>query len=258
MEHLDRIAEEFSRQAKTFERWAEMTDDQVAARFRSALGPAGEGRLLDMACGPGVVTAAIAARAASVVGLDATEAMLERARARCAKASLSNVELKRGDAENLPFADASFDGVVTRAAVHHFANPQRAFEEMFRVLRGGGRAVVLDVVSSEDVNESSLHNAIEQLRDPSHVRMLPASELDAGLTRAGFCDIAHATWDMSRELEEWLDIVNDSARAEPLRIVVRALAEAGRGAGIGLSVRDGRVVFFHRWRLVAVTKSAAG
>lgn len=121
---------------------------------------------------------------------------------------------------------------------------------------GGGRAVVLDVVSSEDVNESSLHNAIEQLRDPTHVRMLPPSELDAGLARAGFGDIAHATWDMSRELEEWLDIVNDPARAEPLRIVVRALAETGRSAGIGLSTRDGRVVFFHRWRLVTATKPA--
>ena len=253
MDHLDRIAQEFSRQAETFERWTEQADD--ASRLRAALGPAGEGRLLDIACGPGVVTAALAAGAACVIGVDATEAMLARARARCAKASLSNVEFKRGDAENLPFADASFDGVVTRAAVHHFADPQRAFNEMFRVLRGGGRAVVLDVVSAEDVNESSLHNAIEQLRDPTHVRMLRPTELDAGLARAGFCGLAHGTWDMSRELEEWLDIVNDPARAEPLRIVVRALAEAGRSAGIGLSVRDGRVVFFHRWRLVGAAKA---
>lgn len=254
MEHLDRIAEEFSRQAQNFERWAEKADD--SARLRAALGHSGEGRLLDIACGPGVIAAALAAGATAVIGLDAAEAMLERARARCAKASLSNVEFKRGDAENLPFWDASFDGVVTRAAVHHFADPQRAFNEMFRVLRGGGRAVVLDVVSSEDADESRLHNAIEQLRDPSHVRMLPASELDAGLARAGFGDIVHRTWDMNRELEEWLDIVNDAARAAPLRTVVRALAEAGRSAGIGLSVRDGRVVFFHRWRLVTATKPA--
>jgi ubiquinone/menaquinone biosynthesis C-methylase UbiE len=254
MDHLDRIAEEFTRQAKTFERWAEETDD--ASRLRAALGAAGQGRLLDIACGPGVVTAAIAPGAACVIGLDATEAMLERARARCAKAGLANVAFGRGDAENLPFANASFDGVVTRAAVHHFADPQRTFDEMFRVLRGGGRAVILDVVSSEDADESSLHNAIEQLRDPSHVRMLAASELAGGLVRAGFSDIAQSSWDMDRELEEWLAIVNDPARAAPLRIVIRALAEAGRTAGIGLSVRDGRVVFFHRWRLVAATKPA--
>ena len=254
MDHLDRIAEEFTRQAKTFERWAEETDD--ASRLRAALGAAGQGRLLDIACGPGVVTAAVAPGAACVIGLDATEAMLERARARCAKAGLANVAFARGDAENLPFGNASFDGVVTRAAVHHFADPQRTFDQMFRVLRGGGRTVILDVVSSEDANESSLHNALEQLRDPSQVRMLAPSELAAGLVRAGFRDIAHSTWDMERELEEWLAIVNDPARAAPLRIVIRALAEVGRTAGIGLSVRDGRVVFFHRWRLVAATKPA--
>jgi SAM-dependent methyltransferase len=103
---------------------------------------------------------------------------------------------KHGDAEFLPFADEEFDGVVTRLAIHHFAEPQRALDEMFRVLQRGGSAVVVDVISSEDVAESNLHNAIERLRDPSHVRMLPASVLSAFLTNAGFRDIETATWDM--------------------------------------------------------------
>jgi ubiquinone/menaquinone biosynthesis C-methylase UbiE len=191
-----------------------------------------------------------------VIGLDATDAMLERAKARCVKAGLRNVEFQHGDAENLTFAEASFDGVVTRAAVHHFADPQCAFNEMFRVLRGGGTAVVVDVVSSEDADESRLHNAIEQLRDPSHVRMLAPSELESALARAGFAEIAASTWDAPRELEEWMAIVNDLSRAAPLRTVIRALAESGRTAGIGLSVQGGRVVFVHRWRLVKATKPA--
>ena len=91
MDHLERITDEFARQAQTFERWAELTDDQVATRFRGALGTAAGARLLDIACGPGVVTAAIAAGAACVIGLDATDAMLERAKARCANAGLGNV-----------------------------------------------------------------------------------------------------------------------------------------------------------------------
>jgi ubiquinone/menaquinone biosynthesis C-methylase UbiE len=70
--------------------------------------------LLDVACGPGVVTAALAPGASSVVAFDATEEMLEKAKARCAKAGLSNVAFRSGDAENLPFKDAEFDGVVTR------------------------------------------------------------------------------------------------------------------------------------------------
>jgi ubiquinone/menaquinone biosynthesis C-methylase UbiE len=254
MEHLQRVTEEFARQAETFAVWAENVDADVGARFGAALGEAARGRLIDIACGPGVVTAALAPKAASVVAFDATAPMLDKARARCAKAGVRNVEFKSGDAENLPFADAEFDGAVTRAAVHHFAEPQRAFDEMFRVLRPGGAIVVADVISSEDAEESRLHNAIERLRDPSHVRMLPASELDACVRRAGFRNLETATWDMDRELDEWLAIVSDPVRVEPLRIVVRALADAGRSAGIGLSIKDSRIVFFHRWRLLKATK----
>ena len=257
MDHLKRVADEFARQAQNFESWAVRADDAVGARFGAALGDAGRGRLLDVACGPGVVTAALAPAAAAVVAFDATAPMLEKAKARCAKAGLNNVTFERGDAENLPFADATFDGAVTRAALHHFERPQRAIDEMFRVLRPGGVAVIVDAVSAEDTDRSALHNAIERLRDPSHVRMLPASELDGCIAAAGFGDIAHATWDMDRELEEWLAIVDDPARVEPVRTVVFELAKAGRDAGIGLAIRDARVVFFHRWRLVRARKGGA-
>jgi ubiquinone/menaquinone biosynthesis C-methylase UbiE len=254
MDHLKRVADEFARQAQTFDTFAEMTDDQVTARFRTALGEAGRGDVLDVACGPGVVTAAIAPVAASVVAFDATEQMLEKAKARCARAGLTNVAFEHGDAENLPFVDARFDGVMTRLAIHHFAHPQRALDEMFRVLRPGGTAVIVDVVSSEVVAESNLQNAIERLRDPSHVHMLPATELDNGLARAGFQVLEHSTWDKPREFEEWMGIVNDPDRTEPIRAVVRALAEAGNHAGMGLAIQEGRMVFFHRWRLLRARK----
>lgn len=256
MDHLKRVADEFARQAQNFETWAVQVDDAVGARFAAALGENSRGRLLDVACGPGVVTAALAPTAERVVAFDATEPMLAKAKARCAKAGLDNVTFELGDAENLPFTDATFDGVVTRAALHHFERPQRAVAEMFRVLRPGGTAAILDIVSSEHAGESALHNAIERLRDPSHVRMLRASELDACVGGVGFRDIEHATWDMDRELEEWLAIVDDPARVEPIRTVVRALAEAGRDAGFGLSIKDGRTVFFHRWRLLRARKGS--
>jgi ubiquinone/menaquinone biosynthesis C-methylase UbiE len=254
MDHLKRVAEEFRRQADTFDTWAQQTDGNVAARFGAALGDSGQGNLLDVACGPGVVTAALAPAAKSIVAFDATQEMLEKAKARCAKAGLANVSFRQGNAEALPFGDAQFDGVVTRLAVHHFANPQRAFAEMFRVLRPSGTAVIVDVVSSEDAREEILQNAIERLRDPSHVRMLPASELDRSIADAGFRELEPVTWDKDREFDEWMDIVNDPTRAEPIRAVVQALAEAGRSAGMGLSIDGNRIVFFHRWRLVRARK----
>ena len=254
MDHLKRVTDEFTRQAQTFEVWAEQVDADVGTRFGGALGEAARGRLIDVACGPGVVTAALAPDAASIVAFDATDEMLEKTKARCAKAGLRNVEFKSGDAECLPFADAAFNGAVTRAALHHFAEPQRAISEMFRVLRPGGVAVFADVISSENAEESQLHNAIERLRDPSHVRMLSASELESAARRAGFGDLKAARWDMNRELEEWFSIVRDPARVEPIRTVVRTLAQSGCSAGIGLSIKDGKVVFLHHWLFLKATK----
>lgn len=257
MDHLKRITEEFARQADTFDKSAEKADMKVEDRFRDALGPARAGNILDVACGPGVVTAAIAPAAASVTAFDATEPMLEKARARCAKAGLSNVSFKTGDAEALPFDDNSFDGAVNRLAVHHFETPGRAIAEMYRVLKPGGRAVIVDIVSDENPVLSELQNAIEILRDPSHTRALPPSELDRLIADAGFSVAATETWDKWREFEEWMQIVNDGTRIPPLRTVCRTLAEAGRHAGMGLSIKDGRIVFFHRWRLVAADKPAS-
>jgi hypothetical protein len=84
--------------------------------------------------------------------------------------------------------------------------------------------------------------------------MLPASALDAAARQAGFRDLEAVTWDMDRELEEWLVIVSDPTRSDPVQIVVHALAEAGRSAGIGLSIKDGKVAFLHRWMFLKATK----
>jgi len=254
MEHLKRVEAEFTRQAGTFDAYAPKADDRVEDRFRAALGDAAGGVILDLACGPGVVTAAVAKGARKAVGFDVTPAMLEKARKRCAEAGLTNVEFKNGNAEELPFDDGSFDGVVTRLAIHHFADPGRVLREAARVLRPGGQLVVVDVVVSEDRDEAALQNAIENLRDPSHLRMLPATELDALVADSGFEIRERSTWDKSREFEEWMGIANDGLRTQSLRVVARALAEEGRSAGMGLAVRDGRTVFFHRWRLIAATR----
>jgi SAM-dependent methyltransferase len=69
--------------------------------------------------------------------------------------------------------------------VHHFDRPARVTSEIFRVLRPGGSFVIADVISSEVPADAELQNAIEILRDPSHVRMLAGSELTALVEQAG-------------------------------------------------------------------------
>jgi ubiquinone/menaquinone biosynthesis C-methylase UbiE len=254
LDHLQRVKQEFTRQAGTFATAAAITDDQLIRRFSDAVGPNGTGVILDVAYGPGIIAAALAAQAREVVAFDLTPEMLSQARQRCAKADRKNVTFREGSATELPFAESSFDAVVTRLAVHHFQEPRRVFDEMFRVLRPDGTLIVADVVSSENAEESALQNAIETLRDPSHVRMLAPSELLSEVEGAGFRIDTQTTWDKPRELDEWMGIINEPECAAPLRTVVGALARAGADAGMGLSQAGGEIVFFHRWLLIAARK----
>ena len=186
LNHENRVRDEFTRQAETFSSSSAITDAALTQRFITALGEAIKGSVLDVACGPGILSAAIAKTAREVVAFDLTPGMLKKAAQRCDEAGVDNVSFREGNASELPFADAAFDAVVTRLSVHHFNQPDRVMSEIFRVLRRGGRFVIADVISSEVPAESELQNAIEILRDPSHVRMLPGSELTSLVKGAGF------------------------------------------------------------------------
>jgi len=250
-----RIQSEFTRQAETLSTAAVFTDADVLARILAEVAPRKDMAILDVGCGPGILAAALAPLAGEVVGLDVTPKMVELARERCRKAGLDNARFELGQAEALPFADGAFAAVVTRATLHHFPEPHKVLREMARVVRPGGRAVVADVISSEDAEEAALHNALEVLRDPSHTRMLSAPELQREIQAAGLRVVAVSSWDMARGFDEWIRITNAPERAAPLRTVMRALAKAGAHAGIGLTEDGATVRFIHRWCLVTAERT---
>src|SRR5882757_4661805 len=130
LNHENRVRDEFTRQAETFSSSAALTDSALTDRFVTALGDAGRGSVLDVACGPGILSAAIAKAARDVVAFDLTPQMLKKAAQRCAEAGLENVTFREGTATELPFADAAFDAAVTRLSVHHFDRPNRVIEEI--------------------------------------------------------------------------------------------------------------------------------
>jgi demethylmenaquinone methyltransferase/2-methoxy-6-polyprenyl-1,4-benzoquinol methylase len=105
--------------------------------------------VLDVACGTGDLTEAMAAAgAARVTGLDYTNEMLDVARRRLTapgRADLApRVTYMQGDAQALPFAEASFDVLSIAFGIRNVADPRRAFAEFHRVLRPGGRLVILE------------------------------------------------------------------------------------------------------------------
>jgi ubiquinone/menaquinone biosynthesis C-methylase UbiE len=106
--HLSKIQDQFSRQAEGFAASPSLHNADALALLVDAALPSPDDVALDVACGPGSVVAAFAARVRRAVGLDATEAMLAQARQLAAARSLSNTEFRRGDVYALPFAAESF------------------------------------------------------------------------------------------------------------------------------------------------------
>ena len=104
--------------------------------------------VLDVACGTGDLTQAFAASpAAKVVGLDFTREMLDIARQKQTSRPTDQsgkMTYVEGDAQHLPFKDAEFDVVSIAFGIRNVAEPARAIREFFRVLRPGGRVVVLE------------------------------------------------------------------------------------------------------------------
>lgn len=165
--HKRAIVDQFSRQASGFATAPELHGDGIVALVVDAARPKASDTAIDLACGPGSVACALAARAKWVVGLDATEAMLDQARALARRQGVDNSEWRVGDACQAPYPDGSFDIVTCRFAFHHLEKPALAFAEMVRLAAPGGRVVVCDAIASEDPDKAAAFNAMERWRDPS-------------------------------------------------------------------------------------------
>jgi SAM-dependent methyltransferase len=107
---------------------------QTAEALLDAVAATPGTQLIDVACGPGYVAAAAAARGASATGIDFSSAMVAEARRRWPA-----LTFREGDAEALPFEASSLDAVVMNFGLLHLAKPDVALAEAFRVLRPGGR-----------------------------------------------------------------------------------------------------------------------
>lgn len=146
----------------------------------------GHERVLDAGCGAGHTAASFAPHVAEVVALDFTESMLLQVEALAQERGLTNITRRLGDVELLPFEAAEFDLVVSRYSAHHWPRPQQALSEFRRVLRPGGQVILSDIVGFDDPSCDTYLNAIELLRDPSHVRDYTRVEWQAFFNAAGF------------------------------------------------------------------------
>jgi SAM-dependent methyltransferase len=163
-----------------------MDEEARIARLLMSLG-AGD-TVLDVACGPGNFTrrfARVAGEQGLAVGIDASRTMLARGAEDLERSGASNLALVRGDATLLPFKDARFDGICCFAALHLFAEPFAALDEMRRVLGPGGRIAIMTSIR-RGIAPPTLKSLLERA---SGMRIFEPDEIVEALEQRGFGDV---------------------------------------------------------------------
>jgi len=154
-----------------------------------------------------------------VIGVDMTPEMVSRARENARKVGVSNVDFRLGEIEHLPVADGTADVIISNCVINLSPEKPDVFRDAFRVLRGGGRLAVADVIAAAPLPESLLQDLDAYTGCISGAVL--AEDIEAMLADAGFVDISIRPQDESRELiREW------SAGSDVADFVVSALIEA--------------------------------
>lgn len=225
--HEQTVSDAFTRQAESFNRSPVANARQLLDQISELSHPSPNERWLELACGPGIIARRLAPLVAEVHGIDATPAMVELAEREARLQQLGNTSFSQGDATNLNAGDDHFDGVVSRFALHHIPVPARVWEEAHRVVRPGGRVVMVDHLGDAQTGDFAWAQEVERLRDPSHWANLRRDPLTRLGHRAGLELEAERILSMAFDFDDWL--TRGQAGQEAARLVGRLIAERPSG-----------------------------
>ena len=158
--------------------------------IRDLVGIAESDRVLDVGCGPGVLTARLNEVAASVTGIDFSAAMIAEAQRHD-----SSLDVQVANAEDMPFDDGTFTLAVVNYCAHHLARPESAFIEIRRVLQAGGRLAVVHPIQARQPSWGSFADAVGAVLPPETVpggALLDASDPEVYvelLSNCGYQDV---------------------------------------------------------------------
>lgn len=162
-------------------------------------------RAADLGTGGGHVAYRLARHARAVTAIDLSAAMLEAVGDEARQRGIANIEICAAPAEAMPIEDATFDMLGCRFSAHHWRDFEAGIREARRVLKPGATALFIDVVSPEYAPFDTHLQAVELLRDPSHVRNYTEAEWVSTLARSGFRVRATQKRRLRMEWQTWVD-----------------------------------------------------
>lgn len=178
---------------------------------------------LDLGAGGGHVSYRLAPHVAAVTASDLSQDMLDAIGRTASQRNITNLQTRLAPAERLSFEDGQFDFLACRFSTHHWDKMEIGLSEARRVLARGSSAVFIDVVSPGPGALDTHLQAVELLRDVSHVRDYTIPEWQAALTRAGFALQALSTFRLRLDYSTWVERMNTP---EPHRAAIRSLQRA--------------------------------
>lgn len=232
---------QFGKQAEAYSKGFIFQDSVHLSKIVRRSGVKKNHHVLDIATGSGFLALEFAKRAGDIIGIDITHNILIYAQERQKNLGILNTGFLLSDVEYLPFPEKTFDIVSCRFALHHFPDPQKALLEMKRVCKG--RIVLVDGISSEDNNKSLLHNRIEKIRDPSHVRIYSLSEMKKMFNDIGavITDVVH--WDIPQDFDDWMKRAGtDEKKTNNIRYLMTSSA-VNDGTGLRVKIEDKNIRF---------------
>ena len=206
--HAQRVSEQFSPNASNYLTSAVHAQGADLTRLAALLAPFKDAWVVDLGCGAGHASFAAAKQVKQVTAYDLSAEMLAVVRQAAAEKGLENIDTVQGYAESLPFADASVDIVISRYSAHHWHDVGQALREVRRILKPGGRVIMMDIASPGHPVLDVHLQTIEKLRDTSHVRNYSTGEWLQMFNEAGVRIEQLSTGKLLLEFGSWVSRLN--------------------------------------------------